>query len=174
MGQVKLCQAVAAYRKSKNMGNEKVRRIQGKMDHIAKAKGGNHFQDCRDYECLHTLGQKALSPIQIHRSRQDRLSCPMGRPENSLPGRREHSAVPAARTEDHLGAVRLHGIIRDSTGINIPYNKIHPILRDENLASEHPKKSKRCKWARFERYLFELYVAHRLQAARRRQMVPVL
>ena len=91
---------------------------------------------------------------------------PMGRPEDGLPGRREHSAVLTARTEDHLGAVRLHGIIRDSTGINIPYNKIHQILRDEDLASEHPKKSKRCKWIRFERYLFELHVAHRLQAPR--------
>ena len=58
-------------------------------------------------------------------------------------GRREHSAVLTARTEDHLGAVRLHGIIRDSTGINIPYNKIHQILRDEDLASEHPKEEQR-------------------------------
>ena len=90
----------------------------------------------------------------------------MGRPEDNIPRRREYSAVPAARTEDHLGAVCLHGIIRDSTGINIPYNKIHPILRDENLASEHPKKSKRRKWAHFERYLFELHVAPRSQAAR--------
>ena len=49
---------------------------------------------------------------------------PMGRPEDGILGRREHSAVLTARTEDHLGAVRLHGIIRDSTGINIPYNKI--------------------------------------------------
>ena len=67
---------------------------------------------------------------------------PIGRPEGGIPGRREHSAVLTARTEDHLGAVRLHGIIRDSTGINIPYNKIHQILRDEDLASEqqYPKK----------------------------------
>ena len=88
---------------------------------------------------------------------------PMGRPESRLPGRRKHSAVLAARTEDHLGAMRLHGIIiiiiMDSTGINIPYNQIHQILRDENLASEHPKKSRRRKWIRFERYLFELYAA---------------
>ena len=74
----------------------------------------------------------------------------MGRPESRLPGRRKHSAVLAARTEDHLGAIRLHGIIiiiiMDSTGINIPYNQIHQILRDENLASEHPKKSRRRKW----------------------------
>ena len=30
----------------------------------------------------------------------------MGRPEDGIPGRREHSAVLTARTEDHLGAVR--------------------------------------------------------------------
>ena len=39
----------------------------------------------------------------------------------------------------------------DSTGINIPCNKIHQILRDEDLVSEHPKKSRRRKWIRFER-----------------------
>ena len=50
-------------------------------------------------------------------------SAPMGRPEDGILGRREHSAVLTARTEDHLGAVRLHGIIRDSTGINIPITR---------------------------------------------------
>ena len=76
---------------------------------------------------------------------------PMGRPKNGLPGRREHSAVLAARTGDHLGAVRLHGIIQASTGIDIPCNIIHKMLRDEDLASENPKKSRRRKWVRFER-----------------------
>ena len=78
----------------------------------------------------------------------------MGRPKDGIPGRRERSAVLTARTEEHLGTVRLHGVIMDSTGINIPYNKIHQILRDENLASEHPKKSKRRKWICFERVTY--------------------
>ena len=52
---------------------------------------------------------------------------PLGRLDDGILGRRRHSAVLTARTEDHLGAVRLHGIIRDSTGMNIPYNKIHQI-----------------------------------------------
>ena len=76
---------------------------------------------------------------------------PMGRPRDSLPGRREHSAVLTARRENHVGAVRLHRRIEESTGMNIPYNRIHKILRDEDLASEQPKKSKRRKWIRFER-----------------------
>ena len=76
---------------------------------------------------------------------------PTGRPKNGLPGRREHSAVLTARTGDHLGTVRLHGIIKASTGIDIPCNTIHKMLRDENLASENPKKSRRHKWIRFER-----------------------
>ena len=79
---------------------------------------------------------------------------PMGRPEDGIPGCREHSAVLTARTEEHLGAVHLHGVIMDSTGINIPYNKIHQISRDENPASEHPKKSKRRKWICFERVTY--------------------
>ena len=36
----------------------------------------------------------------------------MGRPEHGIPGRMEHPAVLAARTEDHLGAAHLHGIIK--------------------------------------------------------------
>ena len=56
-----------------------------------------------------------------------------------------------ARTGDHLGTVRLHGIIKASTGIDIPCNTIHKMLRDENLAPENPKKSRRHKWIRFER-----------------------
>ena len=91
---------------------------------------------------------------------------PMGRPEDGILGRREHSAMLTARTEEHLGTVRLHGVIMDSTGINIPYNKIHQILRDENLASEHPKKSKRRKWICFERVTYSNSMWYRLQAAR--------
>ena len=60
---------------------------------------------------------------------------PMGRPRDSMPGRREHSAVLTARRENHVGAVRLHRRIEESTGMNIPYNRIHRILRDEDLAS---------------------------------------
>ena len=55
------------------------------------------------------------------------------------------------QNRDHLGAVRLHGIIQASTGIDIPCNIIHKMLRDEDLASENPKKSRRRKWVRFER-----------------------
>ena len=69
----------------------------------------------------------------------------MGKPKNGLPGRREHSEMLTARTGDHMGAVRLHWIIQAGTGIDIPYNTIHKILRYEKLASENPKKSKRRK-----------------------------
>ncbi len=74
-----------------------------------------------------------------------------GRPACGLPGRKEHSAVLCAKGNDHVGAVRLHGRIRDVTGINIPYNRIHMVLRDEDLAARQPNKSKRRKWIRFER-----------------------
>ena len=50
---------------------------------------------------------------------------PMERLKNSLSRSGEHSAVRAAGTEDHLGAMHLHGIAKNSAGINIPYNKIH-------------------------------------------------
>ena len=46
----------------------------------------------------------------------------MGRPENGLPGRREHSAVLSVRYREHLGAAGMQDGIRDSTGINIPHS----------------------------------------------------
>ena len=76
---------------------------------------------------------------------------PMGRPENSMPGRREHSAVLSARQGEHEGAVRLNGIILQQIGMNIPCGIIHQILKDENMAEEQPKKKKRRKWVRYER-----------------------
>ena len=36
-------------------------------------------------------------------------------------------------------------------GINISNKTMHQILRDENIASKHSKKSKRHKWVRYER-----------------------
>ena len=48
----------------------------------------------------------------------------MGRPENGLPGRREHSVVLYVRYREHLGAAGMQDGIRDSTGINIPHSTI--------------------------------------------------
>ncbi len=38
---------------------------------------------------------------------------PMGRPQNGLPGRREHSAVMSARHAEHMGAAGLQQRIAD-------------------------------------------------------------
>ncbi len=51
--------------------------------------------------------------------------------------------------------------------MNSPCNKIHMVLRGENLAAEQHKKSKGHKWIRYEWDPFQLDVAHRLQAAGR-------
>ncbi len=75
----------------------------------------------------------------------------MGRPKNSMPGRREHSAVLAVRCQEHLGAANIQDAVRDQTGINIPHNTIHRILRDEDMASEESRKGKKRRWVRYER-----------------------
>ena len=74
----------------------------------------------------------------------------MGRPQNSMPGSKEHSAVLSARQVEHAGAALLQRRIITQTGINIPHGTIHHILRDENMADSNPKKSKRRKWVRYE------------------------
>ena len=75
----------------------------------------------------------------------------MGRPKSGLPGRREHSTVLAGRQTAHLGATGLEGEIEEATGLRIPHNTIHEILKDEEMARNEPKKSGRRKWVRYER-----------------------
>ena len=83
----------------------------------------------------------------------DRIVYPasMGRPENGLPGRREHSAVLSAHCRHRQGAVRTERLIEGEEGIHIPHNAVHGIMRDNGLSVRQPKKSKRRKWIRFER-----------------------
>ena len=75
----------------------------------------------------------------------------MGRPAGGLPGRREHSAVLSYCKRGRRMAVRLERIIGDAIGIHIPHHAIHDILKDEELAENHPKKAKKRKWVRYER-----------------------
>ena len=76
---------------------------------------------------------------------------PAGRPASTLLGRREHSAVLSAKGRLRHGACKIEGEIERSVGIHIPHNAIHGLLRDEDLAERHPKKSRRRKWVRYER-----------------------
>ena len=74
-----------------------------------------------------------------------------GRPQDDLPGRREHGAVVGLHAQCRTGAARLEGCIERKSGLHIPHNTIHDILKDDNLAVTQPKKSKRRKWIRWER-----------------------
>ena len=76
---------------------------------------------------------------------------PMGRPANGLPGRREHSAVLSAAEKKRSSARALEEIIGASTGIHIPHNTIHSIMKSNGLASDDLKKKGRRKWVRYER-----------------------
>ena len=57
----------------------------------------------------------------------------MGRPENGLPGRREHSAVLSALGRHRRGAVRVEKSIEQDIGIHIPHNTIHDIIKENGL-----------------------------------------
>ena len=58
----------------------------------------------------------------------------MGRPENGLPGRREHSAVLSTQGRPRRGAVRVEKSIEQDIGIHIPHNTIQDIMRENDLA----------------------------------------
>ena len=75
----------------------------------------------------------------------------MGRPPNTLPGRREHAAVLSNHRKNRRSAVRLEKIIKSRMGIHITHRSIHHILKDEELAENQPAKAKQRKYLRFER-----------------------
>ena len=83
----------------------------------------------------------------------DKIAYPgtLGRPKKSLPGRREHSAVLSAVSDEYSGAVYLEGKIEETTGMHIPHSTIHVMLSDADIAEAQSKKSKRRKWIRYER-----------------------
>jgi putative transposase len=75
----------------------------------------------------------------------------MGRRPNGMLGRREESAVLTYRQAAHLGATELEGIIEEATGIRIPHNTIHDILKSEGMANSESKKGGKRRWVRYER-----------------------
>ena len=74
----------------------------------------------------------------------------MGRPQDGLPGRREHGAVAGLHAQCRAGAARLEVCIERKSGLHIPHNKIHAIMREDGLAVEQPKKSNKRKWIRWQ------------------------
>ena len=76
---------------------------------------------------------------------------PLGRPRSCPPGRRTHSLVLSHGSGIALGAASMERIIESETGVHIPHNAIHGILKDNDMATTHPKKSGRRKWIRYER-----------------------
>ena len=83
----------------------------------------------------------------------DAISYPegRGRPRRRLSGRMEHSAVLAAAQSGPAGAVHLEEAIEEATGIHIPHNTIHEIMRDEYLAEKQDRKTGQRRWVRYER-----------------------
>ena len=59
----------------------------------------------------------------------------MGRRPNGMPGRREESAVLTHRQASHLGATEIEDIIEEATGIHIPHNTVHDILKSVGMAN---------------------------------------
>ena len=59
-------------------------------------------------------------------------------------------ALPGRQTA-RLGATGLEREIEEATGLRIPHNTIHEILKDKEMARKEPKKSGRRKWVRYER-----------------------
>ena len=80
-----------------------------------------------------------------------RYPLPMGRPPKGLHGRREHSAVLAARAALKEGAVGIKKHIADMLGTNIPHRTIHAVLKEAGDAVSDGSKSGQRKWVRYER-----------------------
>lgn len=60
-------------------------------------------------------------------------------------------AVLEVKKEMGFGACNIEKVLSER-GIRIPHNRIHRILLQKGLANNEPKKGKRRKWIRYERY----------------------
>jgi putative transposase len=60
-------------------------------------------------------------------------------------------AVIQAKEQYKFGAVNTESVLKGK-GINISHNRIHAIFKERGLAKDEPKKQKRRKWIRYERY----------------------
>ena len=158
--EMKVCGLLRRASRWRHVGRLRVRRMR-KLDEIQvrwivreKAKGEMTNAEIARTMNVSTIWVKKLWARYRH-AREDlgqiTYPRPMGRPKKQSPGRREHAAVLAHRTKYRHGAVKLEECIEESTGLHIPHNTIHKILREENLAAKQPKKSKRRKWIRYER-----------------------
>jgi putative transposase len=63
----------------------------------------------------------------------------------------EIQKVIEAKTRYGFGATNTEAILK-SNGVNVPHNRIHAIFKEFGLAKDEPKKQKRRKWIRYERY----------------------
>jgi len=73
-----------------------------------------------------------------------------GRPP-TLPSDFEINAVKEVKKDYDFGAVNIEKVLEEK-GITISHNRIHSILLQKGLANNEPKKQKRRKWIRYERY----------------------
>ena len=92
-----------------------------------------------------------MGQIQVRGTAKITYSTRIGQPETGIPGRKEHSAVMSAHHKYACRAVKIEERIRDDTGIHIPHMTIHSILAEDDYTLRTPKKSRQCKWARYER-----------------------
>ena len=64
--------------------------------------------------------------------------------------KREEELILETYKEFPVGAVNMEKIL-DSKGKHIPHNKVHEIMKKNNLAVTEPRKSRKRKWIRYER-----------------------
>ncbi len=139
----------------RHIGKRRVRVMkkldQSKVERIIreKRKGGNNKVIAEEAGVSVRWVQKLWK--RYKNKEEIKFPAPMGRPRNCTPGRREHSTVLSAVSTKIHGAVNLERVIKPLSGIHIPHNIIHRVLRESDVAREQPKKSRRRKWVRYER-----------------------
>lgn len=73
-----------------------------------------------------------------------------GRKKKEIP-KHEVDLILKAHEKYKAGAVVLEHTLKKTDGLNIPHNRIHRVLKENNRANNEPKKQQRRKWIRYER-----------------------
>ena len=139
----------------RHIGRRRVRVMkkldQSKVEWIIKEKRKNAHN--KEIAASMNVSVRWIQKLWKRYRDEDKIAypAPMGRPKKCAPGRRDHSAVLSAASNEVQGAASLERIMKSLSGIHIPHNALHKILKDAGFADTQPKKSRRRKWIRYER-----------------------
>lgn len=118
---------------------------------IVKQKKTGHLtdQEIADSQNVSRMTVNNLWRIYQSNGVKSLLNKPVGRRPDEIPSSIKQAILDKRKLG--YGIRKIEGLLK-SDGVNVSHNKVHRILREENLVKPEPKKGRRRKYIRWERH----------------------